>query len=197
MPGGRAPLETRPYAPCHANAIVPRVNHIQLTRRRWLHWGLGATAVAVAGGGWLISRPPVWHGNQFAEPAVAVWRAVAQAFLEGVLPTPPQERDAALVAWQGRINQAVAQLPSHPQKDLAQLLTLLTLPLGRRTVAGLSPDWADASVAEVQAALQDMRTSRLAPRQQAYLALHDLTGAAYFSDPSTWTVLGYPGPTPL
>ncbi|GAB4090572.1 hypothetical protein [Hydrogenophaga soli] len=173
------------------------MNHIQLTRRRWLRWGLGAVAVAAAGGGWLVSRPPAWQRNQFGEPAAAVWRAVAQAFLDGVLPTLPQDRQTALVAWQDRLNQAVASLPPHTQKELAQLLTLLTLPLGRRTVAGLGPDWVEASVAEVQAALQDMRSSRLAPRQQAYLALHDLTGATYFSDPSTWTVLGYPGPTPL
>ncbi|HEX5785863.1 MAG TPA: hypothetical protein VFY35_14120 [Burkholderiaceae bacterium] len=173
------------------------MNHIQLTRRRWLRWGLGAVAVAAAGGGWLVSRPPAWQRNQFGEPAAAVWRAVAQAFLDGVLPTLPQDRQTALVAWQERLNQAVASLPPHTQKELAQLLTLLTLPLGRRTVAGLGPDWVEASVAEVQAALQGMRSSRLAPRQQAYLALHDLTGATYFSDPSTWTVLGYPGPTPL
>ncbi|WP_427915642.1 hypothetical protein ACPWT1_06325 [Ramlibacter sp. MMS24-I3-19] len=39
-----------------------------------------------------------------------------------------------------------------------------------------------------------MRTSTLSLRVQAYQALHDISGAAYFSDRSTWAVLGYPGP---
>lgn len=117
--------------------------------------------------------------------------------LDGVLPVDSAQRATALSAWMERVNQAVVHLPTHSQHELSQLLTLLSWPLGRRTLAGLSPDWTEASVAEVQAALQDMRMSRLPPRQQAYQGLHELTGAAYFSDPSTWTVLGYPGPTPL
>lgn len=103
----------------------------------------------------------------------------------------------ALDAWLPRLETAVAQLPPHTQRELSQLLGLLALPVGRKALAGLSGDWADAPLADVQQALQGMRSSRLAVRQQAYLALHDLTGATYFSDASTWPVLGYPGPTPL
>jgi hypothetical protein len=39
-----------------------------------------------------------------------------------------------------------------------------------------------------------MRVSALSLRQQAYQALHDIVGSAYFSDPRTWGILGYPGP---
>ena len=53
---------------------------------------------------------------------------------------------------------------------------------------------ADASVAEIQSALQSMRVSTLSLRRQAYQALHDIVGAAYFSDPGTWSLLRYPGP---
>lgn len=42
-----------------------------------------------------------------------------------------------------------------------------------------------------------MRLSPPALRQQAYQALHDISGSAYFSGPDTCTVLGYPGPAPL
>ena len=64
-------------------------------------------------------------------------------------------------------------------------------------LAGLATDWPDASVTQVQAALTDMRHSRLALRQQAYLALRELTCAAYFADPGTWMALGYSGPLDL
>jgi hypothetical protein len=87
--------------------------------------------------------------------------------------------------------------PPHVQSELAQLLGLLATGAGRRTLAGLQPDWSVATVVEVQQALQSMRVSRLALRQQGYQALHDIVGAAYFSDPSTWATLGYPGPVNL
>ena len=81
--------------------------------------------------------------------------------------------------------------------ELRTLLGVLLHPVGRRLLAGLAPPWSDASIEQLQSALQDMRTSRLALRQQAYHALRDLTNAAYFADPQTWPALGYPGPRAL
>ena len=50
---------------------------------------------------------------------------------------------------------------------------------GRWALAGLATDWADAPVADVRAALLDMRHSRLALRQQAYLALRELNAESH------------------
>ena len=58
----------------------------------------------------------------------------------------------------------------------------------------LGTDWATASVDEVSTALQGMRVSRMALREQTYSALHDIVGGTYFSAPSTWPAMGYPGP---
>jgi hypothetical protein len=96
-----------------------------------------------------------------------------------------------------RVDALVAGLPRHAQAELSQLLSLLASGAGRRAVAGLVPAWDAATVEDIQAALQSMRTASLSLRQQAYHALHDITFGAYFSDASTWSVLGYPGPTPI
>ncbi len=93
-----------------------------------------------------------------------------------------------------RLDGVIAAFPPHVQAELAQLMGILVSPVGRRTLAGLQPPWAGASVLEVQQALQSMRLSSLALRQQSYHALHDLVGVAYFADASTWPALGYPGP---
>ena len=53
------------------------------------------------------------------------------------------------------------------------------------------------SVEEIGAALQSMRASGMALRQQAYLGLHDIVCAPYFSGDESWAVLGYPGPIAL
>lgn len=165
------------------------------TRRTWLKLSLASAVVLAAGGGWLARPSPAWTQGQFSESAQAVWQALGRAFLDGALPAEGDPaRAPALAGLLDRLTTAVAALPPHAQAELSQLLTLLTTAPGRRWLAGVDSDWPVASVAEMQAGLQAMRSSRLSLRQQAYLALHDLIGAAYFSDPSTWQVLDYPGP---
>ena len=88
----------------------------------------------------------------------------------------------------------VQSLPPHAQSELSQLLSLLASAPGRRTFAGLAQPWAEATVADIQQVLQNMRLSSLALRQQAYAALHDITAGAYFWDQANWSMLGYPGP---
>ena len=95
-------------------------------------------------------------------------------------------------------DSGIVRLDGQPvQAELSQLLTLLATPPGRVALAGLSSPWPQASVAQVQEAMQGMRLSSLALKQQAYHALRDLTNAAYFSDPSAWQRMGYPGPTDI
>jgi hypothetical protein len=52
-------------------------------------------------------------------------------------------------------------------------------------------------VAEIEAALRRMRHDDAALRQQAYHALRDLSNAAFYAEPAHWSLLGYPGPTPI
>lgn len=165
-----------------------------MQRRTWLKLGLvSATALALVGGG-LALHAPAWTRAGLTAPGRAVFGAVAAAVLDGSLPDEAPARQAALAAWFERLDDSIAALPPHTQAELAQLLTVLGSAPGRWALAGLSTDWPDASVAQVSAALQAMRHSRVALRQQAYFALRDLTAAAYFSDPSTWMALGYAGP---
>ncbi len=168
-----------------------------MRRRALLQLGLGATAVmAVAGGGMVLWRPGLQDGRLSA-PAREVVRAVARAVLDGSLPHAPAEQHAALQAHLGRFDDTVASFPASTQAELSQLMALLASTPGRRVLAGLSTPWPDAPTAEVQAALQGMRMSGVALRQQAYQALRDLTNAAYFSDPSAWASMHYPGPPAL
>lgn len=168
-----------------------------MQRRTLLKLGLGASlALAAAGGAVVLLRPALQHGR--LRPATrAVMHAVAQAVLDGVLPAKPDANRAALDAHLLRLEAAIAAFPAPTQAELSQLLALLASAPGRIALAGLSPDWPEADVPQVQAALQGMRLSSLALKQQAYHALRDLINAAYFSDPSAWSHLGYPGPQDL
>ena len=155
--------------------------------------GLASAAVLAAGGGAIALIEPGLRDARLTPAGQLVFTHVGRGMLQGSLPAGA-ERDAALASMLVRIDGLVASLPPHAQSELSQLLALLASGAGRRAVAGLAPPWETAEVDEIQRALQGMRVASVSLRQQAYHALHDITLSAYFSDPSTWSVLGYPGP---
>ena len=146
---------------------------------------IGGTAALIQPG---LERGLLTGGSQ------EVFRAIGQGVLDKTLPEQTAAKQAALTALLSRIDVLVSALPPHAQAELSQLLAILATGAGRRALAGLATPWAEATSGQVQAALQYMRLSGLAVRQQAYAALHDITAGAYFSEPSTWKMLGYPGP---
>jgi hypothetical protein len=165
-----------------------------MQRRTLLKLGAGAAVtLAVAGGGVALFQPGLVD-TRLTPAGRRVFEAVARAVLDGSLPTEPKAKATALDAHLQRLEQTLAGLPTATRNELSQLLALLAAAPGRVAFGGLRTDWPDADVAQIQAALQTMRHSSLALRQQAYHALRDLTNAAYYADPSTWSLLGYPGP---
>lgn len=168
-----------------------------MQRRSWLKLGIASAAVLAVGGGALALLEPGLHQGRLAPAGRRVFTHVGRAMLDGSLPSADPARQVALDGLLLRVDGLALSLPSHAQAELSQLLALLASGGGRRAIAGLSTDWAAASVAELQSAFQSMRTASLDLRQQAYHALHDITMGAYFSDASTWQHLGYPGPTKI
>jgi hypothetical protein len=157
---------------------------------------LGATSavlLAAVGGAAAWIRPGLVRGRLTATGR-EIFRAVGISVLDKTLPEQLAAKEVAMTALLDRVDVLIGQLPPHAQGELSQLLSILGTSAGRLGLAGLNTPWASASMADVQAALQNMRLSGLALRQQAYAALHDITGAAYFSAPDTWHQLGYPGP---
>ena len=163
-------------------------------RRSWLKLGVGAGALLALGGGAVALIEPGLRDGKLAGAGRLVFSRIGPAFLDGSLPIERVQRAAAVQAFLHRTDDLIAALPAHAQQELSQLLALLATTPGRRVLAGVAPEWEEASIPDVQAGLQSMRTSALALRQQAYHALHDISGGAYFSDSSTWKMLGYPGP---
>lgn len=168
-----------------------------MQRRTLLKLGIVSAAV-VAGASVLVSGfQPGVQAARLSAAGRRVFTGVARAVLDGTLPAEAGAHQQAMAGLLDRIDGLVEGLPEPTQAELSQLLGLLATPLGRRSLAGLATGWDDASVADLQQALQSMRTSSLQLRQQAYHALHDIVGGAYFSHPGTWARLGYPGPVPV
>lgn len=168
-----------------------------MQRRTLLKLGVGSAAMlALAGGVAVYLQPGLKRGVLTAEGR-EVFAAVGVGILDLSLPLAAAPRLSAVAALLHRVDTLIAGLAPFAQDELSQLLSTLATTAGRRVLAGLAPRWQDASVQQIQQALQEMRMSSLALRQQAYGALHDITASAYFSDPSTWPSLGYPGPVAI
>jgi hypothetical protein len=169
-----------------------------MQRRTLLGMGVAAGALfALAGGGAALLYQRAWRNGKLLPAGRHVLAAVARAVLDGSLPSGTAAQATAIEAHLTRIEATVGAMPAHTQREIADLLALLAMPPLRATLFGLSGAWADAPLADVQAALQTMRQSSLLPKRQAYNALRDLTHAAYFAHASTWPLLRYPGPRAL
>lgn len=165
-----------------------------MQRRSLLALGAVSAALLAVGGGALALLQPGLHEAKLSSGAREVFSGASRGLLDGSLPAGGEPLLAALDGLLQRIDGVVAALPPHAQSELSQLLAVLSSAGGRRALAGLDKPWAAASVPDIQQALQGMRVSRISLRQQAYQALHDIVSGAYFSDPPTWNLLGYPGP---
>ncbi len=169
-----------------------------MQRRTLLQLGVASAAlVAIAGGGAALMHERAWRDGKLLPAGRRVLAAVARAVLDDSLPGDPSAQSAAVDSHLLRLETTVSAMPTHTQREVADLLALLAMPPLRATFAGLTAPWEQASVADVQAALQSLRHSSLLLRRQAYNALRDLTHAAYFADASTWPLLRYPGPRAL
>ncbi len=155
----------------------------------------GGATLALIGGGAALFYEPAWRDGRLTETGRRVFGAVARAVLDGSLPAEAGPQQVAIASHLARMDATLRAMPPATQREVGDLLALLALPAGRVALARLATDWARADVAQILAALQTMRSSRLVLRQQAYHALRDLTHAAYFADSATWAQLGYPGPT--
>jgi hypothetical protein len=165
-----------------------------LQRRTLLKLGIASAVVlAVAGGAVALMQPGLQNGK-LTEDSRLIFTRAGQAILAGTLPLDPGPNQIAINALLDRVDAFIAGTPEHVQAELSQLLGLLGTAAGRRGVIGLSPGWHEATVPEIAAAFQAMRVSSVSLRVQAYLALHDIVSASYFSGQESWAVLGYPGP---
>ena len=168
-----------------------------MQRRTLLTVGLVAGTLLALVGGALALMQPARRDGKLGRAARLAMTAVARAVLGPLLPQAAEAQATALQAHVGRVEAAIAGLPPSLQNEVDELLTIVASAPGRLALVGLADDWHSASDAQVTLALQGMRESSLALRQQAFHALRDISNGAYFADESTWRAIGYPGPRVL
>ncbi|WP_310385252.1 hypothetical protein [Roseateles sp.] len=165
-----------------------------MKRRSLLKLGLGsAVLLGLVGGGMALLKPGLVDGHM-SPSARELMRAVALSVMDGLWPAEGPARDAAMQAQLDRVDANIGGYPAAVRAELSQLFALLGSSGGRLALIGMSQDWPQASAAEIQKVLNQLRLSSLDLRQQIYHALRDLNTIAFFTAPEHWASTGYPGP---
>lgn len=165
-----------------------------MKRRSLLKLGLGgAVLLGVVGGGLALLKPGLVDGHM-SPSARELMQAVALSVMDGLWPAAGPARDAALQAHLDRVDANIGGYPAAVRAELSQLFALLDSSGGRLALIGMSQDWPQASAAEIQKIMNELRLSSLDLRQQIYHALRDLNTIAFFTAPEHWASTGYPGP---
>ena len=129
-----------------------------------------------------------------AAQAQALIAKLADAILDGVLPTEAAARHAAIVRVVDTADHAIDAFPLHMQKEVLDLLALLGVAPLRALAVGQWTGWADVSRAQVGQMLMRLRSSSVALQRAMYMGLRDLVAGSYYASSNTWEQIGYPGP---
>ncbi len=171
---------------------------MEQTRRSFLKKTLGGAALlAVAGAVPVALRKTKLRESpktlRFFTPAeYSIWAAAADRILAEEKPSgapAPGQVDVA-----GKADAFLAPLPESDRKDLKQLLALFDNALFSLLQGGPPRPFTQMSADEQDAHLRKWQTSRFAIQRTGFQAIKRLSAALYFSDPSTYASVGYPGP---
>lgn len=168
-----------------------------MQRRTVLRLGLAAGATVALGAALIATVSRGREGGRLTAPAREMFAAIARGVLGPLIPADAAAAELMLQGHLNRLDAAIQGMPPQVQAEIDELATIAASTPGRRWLIGLSAPWAEASAAQVEQALTELRGSSLALRQQVYQALRELTNAAFFADAGTWTLLGYAGQRPV
>jgi hypothetical protein len=126
-----------------------------------------------------------------------VIRAFGLVIFDDLLPRDPALRSAALDRHVANVDVMLSNLPPAVRLETSALLGVLGNMAGRVAMTGMVTSWSDASVAQLQSALETLRLSPLRDPQRVYHGLRDLSCVSFFLDSQNWRTIGYGGPSEL
>ncbi|HVK54900.1 MAG TPA: hypothetical protein VM532_07710 [Burkholderiales bacterium] len=175
-----------------------------VTRRQFIKTGLAGIAVlvtvrAVYGPFSDDAKPLIddYHFVFLSEEQRVALGAIASVALAGALPSDASAYQKALKDVLRGLDVAISGFLPGVQKEVRQLLDLLTFPPTRRLVAGVRSSWADAKHEDIEGFLNRWANSRFDLLQVAYQALRQLIVAAWYGNADSWNRIGYAGPPNL
>lgn len=173
------------------------IDHPLTPRRRWFL----KTALAIGAVGATLGGVVYWHRGmregRLTPHGRSVFRALAIGFVGPMLPSDPDQREAALQRHVDGIEPFLNNLPQVLQVQVNSIVGLLANGLTRRMLTGLDTDWDHATPEQLDAAFDNMRLHPLPSNRLTYQVVRLVTCMTFFANREHWTLTGYPGPTEL
>lgn len=168
------------------------MNMPRLTRRQLFKTGVFG-AVALVGAVYLAGppadQPPTSaRSGQFLTAMDVVLVELIAPVLLGVRPGRDGPTLDGLVQ---AFDAQAALLSPAAQNELRELFGLLQNRWSRRWLVGLAQPWAKATPAMIERFLSSWRDSAFLICRSGYQALHRLSAAAWYGQPSSWLAVGY------
>ena len=153
---------------------------------------LGGAVLALGGAAGLA----LWPTRQIAAPTRPLLVVDATAFqvLVAVASRVVPMEDADPVAIAHGVDEALTRVPAEARTDMNTLLKVFENALPGLLLDGRRAPFTRLGPEAQDKVLERWRDSRLVMRRGAYHALRKLCLATYYSAPSTWKALRYPGP---
>jgi hypothetical protein len=133
-------------------------------------------------------------GAKLDAQAQTMLAKLADAVLDGALPSDAAQRAKAIAKVVDTADKAIAGLPTPMQKEVQDLFAMLGAAPTRALLIGQWTGWADASRDDVTRMLGDLRHSSVELRRVVYMSLRDMVAGSYYSNADTWEQIGYAGP---
>lgn len=177
---------------------------MRISRRRFIQTGIAGAILLVTAGA--VSRGTFWgKGTGRARKGGYSYRFLSMrehqvlalilpVLLAGAFNGPASERDAWIEEVLRALDTGIASQLPPVQKEIRQMMSLLTLPPLRVAVTGVWSRWENAGTPAIDAFLNRWRVSRFSMLKTAYDALFQLTAAAWYGNPKSWPAIGYAGP---
>lgn len=167
-----------------------------MKRRFFLRAALVVAGAGAVLGGTIFMRRGIADGH-LTDSGREVLRGIASGVLNNALPQDGAAREAALNQHVGNMETFLLGLPAALRQEISLLIGLLGNTAGRAALTYMPTSWANASVTQIQSALETLRTHPLATQKMVYHAVRDITTLVFFGQPENWKITGYPGPTDL
>lgn len=170
------------------------IDHPLMPKRRWFL----KTALAIGAVGAALGASVFWNRGMSNGKLTAQGRDVMHGLARGILghmlPKDPIQREAMLETHLLHLEEFIRGTPEMSQIQLNAVLGLLGNGPTRYMLTDLRSSWRDASDAEIERALENMRLNPLPTKRLTYQLVRGLTCMSFFINSDNWQLVGYPGP---
>lgn len=170
---------------------------LSTTRRGFMQLSAGSAALLTVGGSFAALTG---CSQRAAAPGYRLLRPAHLEFIAAIAPVILNKSYPGMLAEDAEnrlltaLDRLMGTLQHYAQKELVMLLDVMAVAPLRKLMGAPWSRWSEASTADIEAFLQDWKSSRIQLKRMGYGSLCKLVSICWYAQPETFVSSGYPGP---